>query len=90
MSKNQEILAMPSILTVVKAYGLSNSKALLTDNAVGRLWMGRFIIIITWFIFIRCAEFVNSGAELIPSYCNIALIHAADPESATVRARSKI
>ena len=33
----------------------------------------------------RCAEFVNSGADLIPSYCNVALLHAQ--ESSTARAR---
>merc|ERR1712130_150623 len=34
----------------------------------------------------ECAEFVRTGAELIPSYCNIALLNPAE-ESSTVRAR---
>ena len=36
----------------------------------------------------RCAQFVSSGADLIPSYCNIALLHNAE-ESSTVKARWK-
>ena len=36
----------------------------------------------------RCAEFVSSGADLIPSYCNVALLHAQ--ESSTARARYQI
>lgn len=67
-------------------YGLGKH----VDSLGGAVWTQMDLIKINiWLIFTRCAEFANSGAELIPSYCNIALIHH-DPESATVRARSMI
>ena len=77
---------MADRLSLVKAPVLSYLIALLTEGGGGSEWVDLMKII--WFTFTRCAEFVASGAELIPSYCNIALLHSE--ETSTVRARSKI